>query len=143
MMFVLLVFITVVAVFCVTNTLIVTIVQKTHEIGLLKAVGFSSRQLMQAFLLYGQIQCFIGTGLGVLSGWTVLKNLNRMVQFAETHFDITPFPQEIYGFSEIPWKIVPEDVIITVLSVYVFCALASLIPAWRAARMNPVDALRE
>jgi len=142
MMFVLLVFITIVAVFCVTNTLIVITVQKTHEIGLLKALGFSSRQLLMAFLLHGQIQCLVGTCLGVLSGWAVLRNLNGIVKWL-TKWNIEVFPPEIYQFSEIPWQIVPQDVLITVASVYVFCALASLVPAWRAARMNPVDALRE
>jgi len=142
MMFVLLVFIAVVAVFCVTNTLIVITVQKTHEIGLLKALGFSSPQLMGAFLLHGQIQCFAGTSLGVLTGWTVLRNLKGIVRFL-TRWNIEVFPKEIYHFAEIPWKIIPQDVALTVASVYVFCAIASLIPAWRASKIDPVVALRQ
>lgn len=142
MMFVLLVFIAIVAVFCVTNTLIVITVQKTREIGLLKALGFSSRQLMAAFLLHGQVQCFAGTTLGVLTGWLVLRNLQGIVRFL-TRWNIEVFPKEIYHFADIPWKIIPQDVALTVASVYVFCAIASLIPAWRAARMDPVVALRQ
>jgi lipoprotein-releasing system permease protein len=142
MMFVLLVFIAIVAVFCVTNTLIVITVQKTHEIGLLKALGFSSRQLMGAFLLHGQVQCLAGTSFGVLTGWVVLRNLNGIVRFL-TRWNVEVFPKEIYFFAEIPWKIIPGDVALTVASVYVFCAVASLIPAWRAARMDPVEALRQ
>ncbi len=142
MMFVLLVFITIVAVFCVTNTLIVVTIQKTHEIGLLKALGFSSRQLMGAFLLHGQLQCLAGTGLGVLSGWAVLRNLRAIVHFL-TRWNLEVFPKEIYHFTEIPWKIIPQDVFLTVVFVYIFCALASLIPAWRAARMDPIVALRQ
>jgi len=72
----------------------------------------------------------------------VLRNLRGIVNFL-TRWNIEVFPPEIYQFSEIPWKIIPQDVIVTVLSVYIFCALASLIPAWRAARMNPVEALRD
>ena len=142
MMFVLLVFIVVVAVFCVTNTLIVITVQKTHEIGLLKALGFSSRHLMQAFLLHGQVQCLAGTGLGVLTGWQFLRHLQAIVRFL-TRWNLEVFPKEIYQLAEIPWKIIPQDVVLTVLSVHVFCALASLLPAWRAARMDPVEALRQ
>jgi lipoprotein-releasing system permease protein len=142
MMFVLLVFIAIVAVFCVTNTLIVITVQKTHEIGLLKALGFSSRQLMGAFLLHGQVQCLAGTTLGVLAGWVALRNLNGIVRFL-TRWNVEVFPKEIYMFAEIPWKIIPGDIALTVASVYVFCAVASLIPAWRAARMDPVEALRQ
>jgi len=142
MMFVLLVFITIVAVFCVTNTLIVITIQKTNEIGLLKALGFSSRHLMGAFLLHGQIQCLAGTVLGVLTGWLTLRNLNGIVRFL-TRWNVDVFPKEIYMFAEIPWKIVPGDIVLTVVSVYLFCALASLLPAWRASRMDPVKALRQ
>ena len=142
MMFVLLVFIVVVAVFCVTNTLIVITLQKTREIGLLKSLGFSSAQLMGAFLLHGQIQCIAGTSLGVLAGWLVLHNLQRIVH-ALTSWNVNVFPKEIYQLAEIPWQIIPQDVVLTLVSVYVFCALASLLPAWRAARMDPVEALRQ
>lgn len=142
MMFVLLVFIVIVAVFCVTNTLIVITVQKTHEIGLLKALGFSSRHLMKAFLLHGQVQCIAGTGLGVLAGWQFLRHLKAIVKFL-TYWNVEVFPKEIYHFTEIPWKIIPQDVLLTVVSVHLFCALASLLPAWRASRMDPVEALRQ
>ena len=140
MMFVLLVVISVVAVFCVVNTLIVVTLKKTREIGLLKALGFTNGRIVGVFVLMGQIQCVIGTLLGVLCGWGFLHRLNDIVAFLAEHGrDV--FPKEIYMFSDMPWKIVPGDLALTVVTVHVFCLLASLVPAWRAARMDPVVAL--
>ncbi len=142
MMVILLMFITVVAIFCVTNTLIVLTVQKTDEIGLLKALGFSSGQVMGAFVIYGWIQCLIGTLLGIGAAFLVLYNLQSMVD-ALAMFGVEVFPKAIYGLNEIPWRIVPSEVVDVAVSVILFCTAASFLPAWRAARMDPVVALRK
>lgn len=141
MMFILLVFITIVAIFCVTNTLIVITVQKTNEIGLLKALGFQSRRIMAAFVWHGWVQCLAGTLAGILTGLLVLKNLKRIVAML-TSVRIDVFPKEIYGLSEIPYKVCSSDIAFIAVTVMVFCTLASIIPAWRAARLDPVEALR-
>ncbi|MDD4872615.1 MAG: FtsX-like permease family protein [Kiritimatiellae bacterium] len=142
MMFILLVFITIVAIFCVTNTLIVITVQKTNEIGLLKALGFSSRHIMGAFVWHGWIQCLVGTFAGIGVGLLVLKNLKNIVRFL-TAINIEVFPKKIYGLNEIPWSTSFGELAQIALFVMVFCTLSSILPAWRAARMNPVDALRQ
>jgi lipoprotein-releasing system permease protein len=141
MMFVLLVFITIVAIFCVTNTLIVITVQKTNEIGLLKALGFSSWQIMATFIWHGLIQCMAGTMAGIGAGFLVLCNLKSIVH-GLTRINIHVFPKEIYGLGEIPWDISSVEVAQIALFVMVFCTLSSIIPAWRAARLDPVEALR-
>jgi len=142
MMFVLMVFITVVALFCVTVTLIVITVQKTNEIGLLKALGFSSWEIMGAFVWHGWIQCLAGTAAGIGAGLLVLHNLQRIVA-ALTAVNVRAFPKEIYGLSEIPWCMLPwwEFALIAGI-VLALCTLLSLLPAWRAARLDPVEALR-
>jgi lipoprotein-releasing system permease protein len=142
MMVILLMFITVVAIFCVTNTLIVLTVQKTDEIGLLKALGFSSRQVMGAFVIYGWIQCLAGTLLGIGAAYLVLHNLQSMVD-GLAFLGVEVFPKEIYGLSAIPWRIIPSEVVDVAISVILFCTFASFLPAWRAARMDPVVALRK
>lgn len=141
MMVILLMFITVVAIFCVTNTLIVITVQKTDEIGLLKALGFSSRQVMLTFVLHGWIQCLLGAALGVGLAYLVLHNLHHLVD-GLGRFGLQVFPKSIYGLEEIPWRVLPAEVVQVAASVIAFCTLASILPAWRAAAMDPVEALR-
>jgi len=141
MMFILLVFITIVAIFCVTNTLIVITVQKTNEIGLLKALGFSSLKIMAAFVWHGWIQCLVGTAAGVGTGLLVLVNLKRIVRWL-TAVNVEVFPKEIYGLNEIPWSTSIGELAQISLFVMVFCTLSSVLPAYRAARLDPVAALR-
>jgi lipoprotein-releasing system permease protein len=140
MMFILLAFVAVVAAFCVTNTLILIVTQKTNEIGLLKALGFSNRQIEAAFVLNGMIQCVAGEVLGLVLGWTVLRNIKHLINWL-AGLGIEVFPAEIYGLDEFPWRIVPSDVIAVTGMVFVFSVLAAYIPAWRAARLDPVKAI--
>jgi lipoprotein-releasing system permease protein len=142
MMTLLLIFISVVAIFCVVNTIIVITVQKTHEVGLLKALGFSTPQLTMTFVLYGWIQCLIGTALGIGLAFLVLNNLQNIVDFLAT-CGMDVFPKAVYGLDALPWRVVPLEIVQVTLMVILFCALASLLPAWRAAAMPPVDALRK
>ena len=141
MMFILLAAITVVAVFCVTNTLIVITVQKTNEIGLLKALGFSSQKIMGAFVWVGWVQCFLGTLLGLGVGYLVLYNLDNIVSVL-AYFGTEVFPKSVYGLDGIPREINGGDIFAIVASVMFFSTISAIIPAWRASRMDPVVALR-
>ncbi|MBR0057287.1 MAG: ABC transporter permease [Kiritimatiellae bacterium] len=141
MMVILLMFITVVAIFCVTNTIIVVTIRKTREIGLLKALGFDSRRVMAAFVLYGTLQCVAGTALGVGLAFLVLHNLQGMVD-GLSRFGVEVFPKSVYGLDHIPWRVIPGEVAQTVAMVIGFCCAASVIPAWRAASRRPAEALR-
>jgi len=142
MMFMLLVFITIVAMFSVTNTLIVIGVQKTDEIGLLKAIGFSPSQIMGVFVWHGWIQCVVGTAGGIGSGLLMLHYRNEVVRWLSERLGVDLFPKAIYLLSEIPSRTSALDVAMISLAVFVFCTIASIIPAARAAALNPVDALR-
>lgn len=141
MMVILLMFITVVAIFCVTNTIIVVTIRKTREIGLLKALGFPTRRVMAAFVLYGTLQCVAGTLLGVGLAFLVLHNLQGMVD-ALAGFGLEVFPKSVYGLDRIPWRVIPGEVAQTVAMVIGFCCAASILPAWRAASRKPAEALR-
>lgn len=141
MMFILLGAITIVAIFCVTNTLIVIIVQKTKEIGLLKALGFSSRQIMASFVWVGWIQCMAGTLFGIATGLLVLVNLGNIVNML-AGFGTEVFPKDIYGLEGLPWEFSYLDAALIAGSVMVFSTLAALLPAWWASRLQPAEALR-
>lgn len=138
----LLMLISLVAVFCVMNTLLVLTVQKTPEIGLLKALGFGKRQIMGVFMVHGLIQCAAGVVLGLLTSWAVLANLQRIVE-GLAHMGLEVFPASVYGLAAIPHRLIVSDVFWTCALVFVFGLLASLIPALCAATKDPVRALNE
>ena len=138
----LLMLITVVALFCVMNTLLVLTVQKTPEIGLLKALGFTKRKIMGAFVVHGLVQVTSGTLLGLCTAYAVLRNLQNIVDHL-AHFGVQVFPKSVYGLDAIPYRLVAADVVWVVAIVYFFGLLAALVPAFLAASKNPVEALNK
>ena len=134
--------ISLVAVFCVMNTLLVLTVQKTPEIGLLKALGFRKRKIMGVFLVHGMIQCTLGIALGLLASWAVLANLQNIVEWL-ARMGLEVFPASVYGLAAIPHRLVVSDVFWVVALVFVFGLLASFVPALAAASKDPVKALNQ
>ncbi|MFH0878855.1 MAG: FtsX-like permease family protein, partial [Lentisphaerota bacterium] len=142
MMFFLPIFITIVAAFGITNTLITVTVQKTREIGLLKALGFSSGSIMRVFFWQGWIEGFIGTVAGIGAGLLALHYRNGLMRFMSDRLHMDLLPKELYHLSEIPSTTSWMDILIIALSVMVICTLAGLVPAYQASRLDPVRALR-
>lgn len=138
----LLALITVVAVFCVMNTLLVLGVQKTPEIGLLKSLGFSNGKIMAVFVIHGLSQCAIGCLLGIGAALAILANLQNIVDFIGM-LGVEVFPKEIYGLDQIPHRVVPSAIVLPVAMAFLSALAASLVPATVAAAKNPVDALRK
>ena len=136
----LLMLITIVALFCVMNTLLVLTVQKTPEIGLLKALGFSRPKIMGAFVVHGLAQVTTGMVLGLAAAYAILMNLQNIVD-GLARLGVQVFPKSVYGLDSIPYRLVASDVIWVVVIVYVFGLLAALVPAFLAASKNPVEAL--
>lgn len=134
--------ISLVAVFCVMNTLLVLTVQKTPEIGLLKALNFSRFKIMSVFVVHGMIQCTLGIVLGLVVSWAVLTNLQHIVEFL-AKIGLEVFPASVYGLDAIPHRVILSDIVWVVSSVIVFGLTASIIPASLAANKDPVKALNE
>ena len=132
--------ISLVAVFCVMNTLLVLTVQKTPEIGLLKAIGFSRLEIMKVFMVHGMIQCALGIALGLLASWAVLSNLQNIVEWL-ARLGVEVFPAAVYGLAEIPHRLIVSDIFWVVGLVLVFGFLASFVPAMIASLKDPVRAL--
>jgi len=142
MMYYLLFFITLVAAFGICSGLITFVVQKTREIGTLKALGASSAQIMWVFLSQGLVVGVLGVaagfGLGVLG--VTYRNEFLFIMRRLTGFEL--FPAEIYHFYELPALIIPGDIVVIASVSLVMCLLGGLIPAWHAGRLKPVEALR-
>ena len=136
----LLMLISLVAVFCLMNTLLVLTVQKTPEIGLLKALGFTKRQVMSVFMVHGMIQCATGVLLGLLASWAVLANLQNIVEWL-AGMGLEVFPASVYGLEGIPHRLIVSDIFWTSGLVFVFGLAASFVPALAAASKDPVKAL--
>ncbi len=142
MMFFLLVFIVLVAAFSITNTLITVVIQKTREIGVLKALGASSIRVMRIFVFQGLLVGLIGTVCGIGLGITFVKLRNVIVKGVSLITGRDMFPPEFYFFNELPAAIIPGDIMVVAIITIILCTIGGIIPAWRAARLDPAKALR-
>ena len=142
MMLYLLFFIVIVAAFGITCTLITFVVMKTREIGLLKAIGASNRQVMWVFLLQSQIVSILGVLSGIGLGLLAIAYRNEFLMQMRRFTGLQLFPADIYGFSQLPALVLPGDIAIICGGSLVICFLAAAFPARHASRLNPVEALR-
>ena len=83
-----------------------------------------------------------GGSRGIGAALLILHNLQGLVALL-ARLGIEVFPKSIYGLAQIPWRVIPREVLDVAVSVILFCTAASMLPAWRAARMDPVTALRK
>jgi len=141
-MFFLLFFIVVVAAFGIMSTLITVTVQKRREIGIMKALGANIAQIIWVFLGQGTVVGLFGTLTGLALGMTLIRYRNQFSHWLASTLHIEIFPREVYQFSAIPAEVIPRDVAIICISAFFICSLAALIPAYFAARLDPVKALR-
>jgi lipoprotein-releasing system permease protein len=141
-MFFLLFFIVVVAAFGIMSTLITVTVQKRREIGIMKALGANIAQIIWVFLGQGTIVGLFGTLTGLGLGMTLIRYRNEFSHWLASTFHIEVFPREVYQFSSIPAEVIPGDVAVICITAFFICSIAALIPAYFAARLDPVKALR-
>jgi lipoprotein-releasing system permease protein len=141
-MFFILTFIVVVAAFGIMSTLITVTVQKTREIGVMKALGAASGKILRIFLFQGFIVGVFGVALGIGLGLLTVQNINPVNHFLSSVVGIDLFPRDIYNFASIPAYLTVRDLVTIGGSALVICTLAGLLPALRAARLEPVEALR-
>lgn len=142
MMYIILMFIILVASFGIASTLITVTVLKTREIGVLKALGTSSWNIMQVFLLQGLILGIGGVAVGLTLGIVTTLNINHLKNFLANVLHIEVFPREIYQFSEIPVLLTTGDLVTICGCALLICTFAGVVPALRAAHLEPVEALR-
>jgi lipoprotein-releasing system permease protein len=142
LMYYIMFFIVIVASFGITCTLITFVIMKTREIGLMKAVGASNRQVMSVFVLQSIVVSIFGVASGLALGLFALYIRNDALHFMNWLTGFELFPPSIYGFSQLPAIVSPRDLIIICGGSFVICLLAAILPARHASKMNTVEALR-
>lgn len=133
-MFVILLFIVLVAAFNIVGTLTMVVTEKTREIGILKSMGATEGAILRIFRNQGLIIGAVGTGLGTIGGLVTCYILHYHVSIPEL--------QIAYMSDNIPVLLHPSMVLLIIGSAMLICLLASLYPARQAAKMDPVEALR-
>jgi lipoprotein-releasing system permease protein len=118
------------------------VVEKTKDIGILKSLGASSKGVMTIFLAYGLALGIVGSGVGVALGLAFVKNINTIEGWITWITGRKVFDEKIYYFPEIPTSINPMMVFWVALGAMAIAVLASVLPARRASRLHPVEALR-
>jgi len=140
--FFLLMFIVIIAAFSVMSSLLISVVRKTREIGLLGALGGRARDVALCFCAQAFVIGVTGTAIGVGLGFGVLAIRNDLVHGIARLMQRQDTLRQFYQFSDLPSHTLMSDLVTTIVASIVISTLAGLIPAWRAARLKPVEALR-
>ena len=141
-MFIILSLIVAVAAFNIVSTLIMLVTVKRSDIAILRTLGASPRSIMAIFIIQGVFIGVLGTVLGVAGGVGLALNVETIVPAIEQLFNVQFLAADVYYISDVPSELHWNDVWIMAGVAIVLSLLATLYPAWRAARTHPAEALR-
>ncbi|MDR0775591.1 MAG: lipoprotein-releasing ABC transporter permease subunit [Azonexus sp.] len=142
MMFIILSLIVAVAAFNLVSTLVMAVTDKQADIAILRTLGARPRSIMAVFVIQGALVGCIGLALGVIGGVALALNIDVVVPAIERLFGVQFLSKEVYYISDLPSDLQWGDVWGVTLIAFVLALLATLYPSWRAARVNPAEALR-
>jgi lipoprotein-releasing system permease protein len=142
MMFIILALIIMVACFNIASSLIMQVLDKTRDIGVLRAIGATAGDIKKIFIFLGFSVGLIGVVFGGILGVFLARNINTIADYAESITGFELFPSDIYYLNSIPVKIVASDIAVIAMFSLILAVMASFYPAWRASRLNPVKAIR-
>jgi lipoprotein-releasing system permease protein len=141
-LFIVLGIIVLVAAFNIATTLIMVVMEKHKDIAILRSMGATSGSVMKIFVLEGLIIGILGTGFGTLLGLLLAQNADPIIKWLEQTLRVKIFDQAVYGMDHFPSAVNSADVLAVVVVAMSISLLATVYPAWRAARMDPAEALR-
>ncbi len=133
-MFLILTLIVIVACLNIASALIMTVLEKTKDIGILKAIGASGDNIMAIFAIEGALIGFLGTAFGTGFGMTICWCLKK--------YKFISLPQEIYYIDKLPVKLELQDVLLIIASSLLISLIATIYPAYKASKLDPTEALR-
>ena len=131
-----------VAAFNIVSTLIMVVTDKRGDIAILKTQGLTSGSVMGIFMVLGTIIGIFGTLLGTLGGVILAFNVSALVSSIEQLFNIKFLSAQVYYISELPSELIWTDVYVIAGMAFLLSLLATIYPAWQAAKINPAEVLR-
>ena len=141
-MFIILTLIIIIAAFNVISSLIMLVKDKTRDIAILRTMGASKKNILKIFFLTGSSIGIAGTLLGMILGLSFALNIEKIRKFIEKLLGTNLFNAEVYFLSQLPAKIIWEEVFLVALMALFLTFIATFYPAYRASRLDPVEALR-
>ena len=128
--------------FNLVSSQVMLVTDKQADIAILRTLGLTPRGVMQVFMVQGSLIGIIGTVLGVVGGVLLTINLESILGLIESTFNVTLLPADVYYITGLPYDLQGSDVAVIAMIALVMSFLATLYPAWRAARTDPAEALR-
>lgn len=142
MMFIILTLIIAVAAFNLVSTLVMTVTDKQGDIAILRTMGASAAFVQRIFFVQGFLIGAIGSIAGIVLGLLIALNIDVIVPAIEAMFRVRFIPKDIYFISSLPSDVRIGDVITVGLMAFMLSLVATLYPSWRAAKVQPAEALR-
>jgi len=128
--------------FNLVSSQVMLVTDKQADIAILRTLGLTPRGVMGVFMVQGSLIGIIGTVLGVIGGILLTINLERLLGLIESTFNVTLLPSDVYYITGLPYDLQGSDVLVIACVALTMSFLATLYPAWRAARTDPAEALR-
>ncbi|MDA9881046.1 lipoprotein-releasing ABC transporter permease subunit [Candidatus Pelagibacter sp.] len=141
-MFIILSLIIIVAAFNIISGLTILVKNKTRDIAILKSIGVLNKSIVKIFFLIGVIIGTSATIFGIFLGVTFSLYVENLRQFLSSAFNISLFPEEIYFLSKMPTEINPTSILIISTCSIAITIIVSIFPAFRAAKLDPIKALK-
>ena len=142
LMFIVLVLIILVAAFNIISTLVMMTMEKRGDIAILKTMGARKRSILKIFMFEGLLIGGVGTALGAIGGLIFTWNIDAIAKGVGWLLGVELFSPEVYFIDTLPAEIRPAELASIVAIAVAVSFLAALYPAWKASRLDPVDALR-
>lgn len=142
MMFLIVFLIIAVAAFNIISSLVMAVKDKQSDIAILRTLGAAPGSITKVFLVQGALIGVVGTALGLLGGVSLALNVDVVVPFIERVFGVKFLAKDVYQITELPSELLMPDVVATAVVSLVLSLLATIYPSYRAAKVNPAEALR-